>query len=217
MFLFFAQAAMIRDSIDIPTEAPIMVLPGAVLFPNSILPLHIFEPRYRAMLEWALERDRMFCVALMKPGISDAKTEDQFFHTAGIGLISASVTQPDGTSNLMLQGIARVRFEGFQQLAPFRIARILPLPSIASEPRASTALADALREQCAAIRLNDSPMPDSFSEMLGKVTDPEALADAIAQSLVSDAMERQALLEEQDITVRLRRLSEFVRDQFPAE
>ena len=137
-----------------------MVLPGAVLFPDGILPLRIFEPRYRAMLEYALDHDRMFCVALMKPRITEAMTEDQFFHTAGIGLISASVTQADGTSNLMLQGLARVRLAGFVQLSPFRIARVRPLSPVTNDLQETAALAQDLREQCSNIRINGSPLPD---------------------------------------------------------
>ena len=207
---------MTQVPITIPSEAPVMVLPGAVLLPKGVLPLRIFEPRYRAMLEWALEHDRMFCIALMKPGISEAVSEDQFFHTACIGLISASVTQADGTSNLMLQGLARVRFDGFVQLEPFRIARIKLLSPAAGDPAEAATLADALRKHCSIIRVNGSPLPDSFTEMLGTITDPDALADAAGHSLISNASERQGLLEEPDATARLRTIVRLLREQFPA-
>lgn len=205
---------MIRNSLAIPTEAPVMILPGAVLFPYSLLPLRIFEPRYRAMLQWALEHDRMFCVAQMKPGVTDAETDDDFFHVAGIGLISASVTQPDGTSNLMLQGLERVRFHGFRQSAPFRIAEIEPLPAIVSEPEKTATLTSTIRKQCSAIRVKDTPLPESFSEALGRITEADVFADTVAQSLVTDTTARQALLEEEDATARLRKLSRLLREQF---
>jgi Lon protease-like protein len=189
---------MTQTPVTIPAEAPVMVLPGAVLFPNGVLPLRIFEPRYRAMLEFALEHDRMFCIGLMKPGITEAVTEDQFFHTAGIGLISASVTQADGTSNLMLHGLARVRFLGFPQLAPFRIARIKPLSPANGDSDEASALAQDVRRQCSILRVNGSPLPDSFQEMLKGMTDSDSLADAVAHALIGDAFERQGVLEEQD-------------------
>ena len=203
-------------TITLPEEAPVMVLPGAVLFPNSVLPLRIFEPRYRAMLQWALEHDRMFCVALMKPGVDEAKTEDQFFHTAGIGLISASVTQADGTSNLMLQGLARVRFTGFSQRAPFRIAKIEPLPTITRDPAKAASLAAALRKQCAALRINGAPLPETFAGIIAQITDPDALASTVASSLLNDPMQRQSLLEEADTATRLRELARILGEEFPA-
>ena len=207
---------MMQTPVAIPSEAPVMILPGAVLLPNGILPLRIFEPRYRAMLEWALEHDRMFCIALMKPGISESVTEDQFFHTAGIGLISASVTQSDGTSNLMLHGLTRVRFVGFPQLKPFRIAQIEEVPSVTGDAAEADALVHDLREQCSIIRVNGSPLPDSFQEMLGKITDPAVLADTVAHSLIGNASDRQGLIEEADATARLRTILRLLREQFPA-
>ncbi len=206
---------MTPTAITLPPEAPIMVLPGAVLFPNTVLPLRIFEPRYRAMLQWALEHDRMFCVAMMKPGITEAETEDQFFHTAGIGLVSASVTQADGTSNLMLHGLARVRFTGFSQRTPFRIATIEAVPGIAAVPSQAGPLVEKLRGQCGAIRVDGSRLPATFTEALDQIEDPAFFADTIANSLVSDAMERQRLLEQQDTVVRLGELTRILGKEFP--
>src|SRR5438094_7110728 len=100
-----------------------MVLPNASLLPNTLLPLHIFEERYRQMLAHSLERHRMFCVALMKPGVSEAHSADDFFRVGGLGLVRASVSSPDQTSNLILQGLGRVEFTDFVQEEPFRIAR----------------------------------------------------------------------------------------------
>jgi len=192
-----------------------MVLPGLALFPNGIVPLRIFEPRYRAMLEWALGHDRMFCIALLKPGIAEAVTEDQFFHTAGVGLVSASVTQPDGTSKLMLQGLARVRFTGFSQLQPFRIAKLRTISPIAGDSEEAAALAGEVRDLCTGLADRRVSLPESFVGMLGRITDPEDLADAVAHSLISDPFDRQALLEERDPAARLRTILRLLRGQFP--
>src|SRR4051812_6775067 len=117
------------QSITLPDEVPVMPLPGALLFPHALLPLHIFEPRYRQMLEHALREHRMFSVALLKPQRNQWNSIDDFFHVAGVGLIRACVGRGDGTSDLILQGLARVRFTGFQQSTPFPVARIEPVDS----------------------------------------------------------------------------------------
>lgn len=206
---------MTTTAITLPSEAPIMVLPRAVLFPNAVLPLRIFEPRYRAMLEWVLEHDRMFCVAMMKPGIIEAETEDQFFHTAGIGLVAASVTQADGTSNLMLHGLARVRFTCFSQRIPFRIASVEKVTGIEAEPSQAAPLMEKLREQCGAIRVDGGSLPASFTDALDKIEDPGFLADTIASSLVNDAMQRQRLLEQENPEARLLELTQILDREFP--
>src|ERR671913_75814 len=101
-----------------------MVLPNATLFPHALLPLTIFEPRYCEMLTWALEHHRMFCVALMKRGVTEAQSAEDFHHVAGLDLIRACVSHDDGTSHLILQGIARVEFTEFVRGHSFRMARL---------------------------------------------------------------------------------------------
>src|SRR2546421_8534262 len=91
----------------LPRETPVMTLPNATLFPQALLPLYIFEPRYRKMLADALHSDRMFAVAMQKPG-SSRETPSP---VAGLGVIRVSVRHKDDTSHLILQGIARVELE----------------------------------------------------------------------------------------------------------
>src|SRR6187551_3884353 len=122
-------------SITLPEQLPVMPLPGAMLFPHALLPLYIFEPRYRKMLEHALGEHRMFCVALIKPSCPDWHAPEDFFHRATAGLIRACVGRSDGTSNLILQGLQRVRFARFLQAKPFPLAEI---ESLESEPAESS-------------------------------------------------------------------------------
>src|SRR5207248_2676375 len=118
------------DEITIlPEQAAVMPLPGALLFPHALLPLYIFEPRYREMLDHALNHHRIFSVALVKPDRTEWQSPADFFHIAGVGLIRACVGRGDGTSNLILQGLERVRFTSFAQAAPFPIATIETLES----------------------------------------------------------------------------------------
>src|SRR2546422_6295726 len=109
----YRERNIMSSSVALPKKLPVMPLPGAVLFPHALLPLYIFEPRYRQMLKHALTHHRMFCVALIKPHCAEWQSAADFFHTAGVGLIRACVEREDGTSNLILQGLERVRFTGF--------------------------------------------------------------------------------------------------------
>src|ERR1035437_1008900 len=81
----------------IPREVPVMTLPNATLFPQALLPLYIFEPRYRQMLADALDSNRMFSVAMQKQGTSRETPSP----VAGLGLIRVSVGHRDGTSHLV--------------------------------------------------------------------------------------------------------------------
>src|SRR2546422_5170080 len=87
----------------IPLEVPVMTLPNATLFPQALLPLYVFEPRYRQMLADALHSNRMFSVAMQRPG-SRRETPSP---VAGLGVIRDSVGHRDGTPPLILQGRGR--------------------------------------------------------------------------------------------------------------
>src|SRR4029077_5400966 len=112
------------SSVILPKQLPVMPLPGAVLFPHARFPFYILAPRYRQMLQHALRHHRMFCVTLIKPSCPDWHAPEDFFQLATVGLIRACVGRGDGTSNLILQGLQRVRFASFEQEAPFPIAKV---------------------------------------------------------------------------------------------
>src|SRR2546427_13246266 len=137
---------MKNGSVTLPDQIPVMPLASAVLFPHALLPLYIFETRYREMLEHALQRDRMFSVTLIKPSCPEWRAPEDFFHFATIGLIRACVDRGDGTSNLVLQGLHRVRFASFQQETPFPIARLDIVESTKTATVESEAVGEKLLE-----------------------------------------------------------------------
>ncbi|MDR3401614.1 MAG: LON peptidase substrate-binding domain-containing protein [Chthoniobacter sp.] len=200
-----------QQRLNLPAHAPIMVLPEAHLFPNSLLPLYIFEPRYREMLSWSLQQDRMFCIAPMKPGISEARTVDDFHHIVGLGLVRACVGCEDGTSNLILQGLARMRIVGFLQDAPFRIAELRELASTPASPEDSEQLTARLLEVAENFLVGEAKLPAQLERQLEQIDDPSVLADVIAHACVRDAEERQAIFEELDVSKRVKRLLQYLR------
>ncbi|MEA3211905.1 MAG: ATP-dependent Lon protease [Chthoniobacter sp.] len=183
-----------------------MVLPGTLLFPNSLLPLHIFEPRYRTMLECALETNRMFCIALVRPGLADWSAPADFFHVAGLGLVRACVGREDGTSDLILQGLTRVEFIGFPQETPFIVADIRELPSTPAANFEADDLTAKLLGFCAQLRANGMDVPESLDEQLARIDNPDMLADIVAHTFLRDPFRRQEVFEELRVGERLRLL-----------
>ncbi len=192
--------------LNLPAHAPVMVLPGVSLFPHSLMPLYIFEPRYREMLAWSLEQQRMFCVALLKPGVTEARTPDDFHHTIGLGLVRACVAREDGTSHLMLQGLARVRLTGFVQDTPFRIAEIRELPSQPPEAHEAELLTAKLLGVCAQLRETGLQVPEALDKQLAQIEDAAVLGDVIAHTFLREPRHRQDVLEELRVGERLRLL-----------
>jgi ATP-dependent Lon protease len=210
-----------------------MTLPQATLFPQALLPLYIFEPRYRQMLADALNSHRMFSVAMQKPGT----TRESPFPVAGLGLIRVSVSHRDGTSHLILQGLARVELEDTVQRRPYRIHRIRPLPTPPCDSVMIDALVAKVRELLqermdlglsfpfpvmSAGKSQSHPASSSISpkeiiHFLDSITSPEQVVDLVSCAVLSDAAERQEILETVDVAVRLRRLIHFLLAEIQAK
>src|SRR6184192_1294836 len=197
----------------LPEQAAVMPLPGAVLFPHALLPLYIFELRYREMLAHALAHERMFCVALLRPESAQWKSEDDFFDVGTIGLIRACVGRGDGTSNLILQGLQRVRFAGFEQEAPFPIARIDIVESRDATTVETEALGAKVLELYNSLKQDGRRLPGKVGRYLAELRDLEMLADLMASTFVNDPLRRQRVLEERSLNQRLRFLIRYLRDE----
>ena len=200
---------------EIPPALPVMVLPGVTLFPNALLPLHIFEPRYRAMLEEALGAGRMLAVAMPRD-----QEEIEVEAVAGAGLVRACIRNADGTSNLILQGVSRVRFTGWKQKEPYRIARIETLTSFSDEskdPGIMTAQVTRLHALCARFKEQGMELPAQFEAYLNQISDIGVITDLVSSTLVANSNVRQELLEEREIPKRLERLLVALHSQLGPE
>jgi Lon protease-like protein len=201
------------SSVTLPEQLPVMPLPGAVLFPHALMPLYIFEPRYRKMLEHALQQNRMFCVALIKPSCPDWHAREDFFHRATAGLIRACVERSDGTSNLILQGLQRVRFTSFEQEEPFPIAAIDVIESRDPTTVETEALGAKVVELYGSLKHDRRQLPAKLDRYLSELRDLEMLADLMGSTFVNDPLRRQSLLEEGSLNQRLRFLISYLRDE----
>jgi Lon protease-like protein len=217
----------------LPREVPVMTLPNATLFPQALLPLYIFEPRYRQMLADALHSTRMFSVAMQKPG----STRETPSSVAGLGLIRVSVGHRDGTSHLILQGLARVELEEAVRYRPYRIQRVRPLQTPPCDNVTVDALVAKMRELLAErielglpfpfpVMAPDKaekgapPPPVAAKEVLqylDSITDPEQAADLVSCAVLPGAADRQAILEAVNVEARLRRLIHFLLAEIRAK
>ena len=191
------------EDFKFPETIPVMVLGGATLFPHGYMPLFIFEPRYREMLTYSLERDRMFCIGHARAGIDTETSFDPVHRITTVGLVRACVTHPDGTSHLMLSGIQRAEITGWEQHAPFRVANIIPCPCYLSDPAAASELAQELVDLSGQLCGSGRPVSDQLREHLKAVKDPTAIGDVVGQSFLNHPDERQRLLEMNCVNDRL--------------
>lgn len=187
-----------------------MALSGITLFPNALLPLYIFEPRYRRMLAGVLAGDRIFAVGMVRPDTG----EESIFPVAGAGLVRACVEQPDGTSQLILQGLARVRFDEFAQTDPYLIGRTGVFTTVRDDEIACVSLGRELQQICSGLISRGIELPETFTKAIGDLDDPAMLGDLIAQHLVRDPLASQKILSEPRLAERLRQLVATLRQEW---
>ncbi|HNP61634.1 MAG TPA: LON peptidase substrate-binding domain-containing protein, partial [Nitrospirales bacterium] len=115
------------DTFPIPDIVPIFPLPTTVFFPETYLPLHIFEPRYREMVRQTSAQGDCIGMALLKEGWEDEYEESPPIYPIGcVGRIISSHKLPDGRFNIVLQGLQRCTFEEQEVSTPYRQAQIIP-------------------------------------------------------------------------------------------
>lgn len=199
--------------ITIPHEVAVMTLPNLTFFPQALLPLHIFEPRYRKMLSDALSSHRLFAVA----GLDVAKAANAFepaYRIATLGIVRACQGQDDGTSNLLLQGLTRVEFTEILGEEPYRRVRIRAL---ASEQGGSEEENTRLRTQVSRLlalrqRLRGEDA-GNLQKFLGSIDDPDTFADLAAFNLCDSVRMKQRLLETLDVRKRLGLLKTWAKNE----
>lgn len=176
---------------------PIFPLPGAVLFPRAILPLHIFEPRYRQLLADVMAGHRCMAIAFTLGGGDSPSIAP----VAGAGIVVRYEPMSDGRSNILLHGRARVLLEELPFEPPYRRARARILHdrdrSVAEVQR--TALLSAATAFVHEARRHDVTVDFELPEG----ADASASADLCAHHLLLDATARQRVLEELDVGARV--------------
>lgn len=190
-------------------DVPVFPLPKLVMFPGTLLPLHIFEPRYRDMLRDCLAtEDKLLAVTQLRPGWeSDYNRNPAIYEVAGVGAIEEHRHNPDGTYDVVLRAFARVRLEEqLPQALRYRQATATVLRERTPEPVNHDELSAVLSLASNITSLVRRALP-GFELQTTSDDGPGLLSDRIADQFVLDPQARQDLLETLDVGVRLRTLT----------
>jgi Lon protease-like protein len=195
--------------LHLPSELPVMTLADAVFFPRTIFPLRIFEPRYRAMLRDVLASHRMFGVVNLQSDGGPLLAKDEppcSFATAGI--IHSCHGNPDGTSELLLHGVVRIRILRIVREKPYRVVEVVPVESEPGAPEPDLVLERCQLLSNLATRASlGCSYPEDISSYLESVHDYGLLADIASHLFCHDATIKQKLLETLSVHARLQRLN----------
>ncbi len=180
---------------------PLFPLATVVFFPNTLLPLHVFEPRYRQMIKDIIDGERFIGMVLLKPGWEKSyEGNPEIYSVVGMGRIVNSEPLDDGRFNIVLYGLKRVKIIDIVKDIPYRLARVEILEDVHGTNE------NVYRERIVELILK-------WNGIIGKEHEShlinidtrlplENLIDAIASTSVSNVFEKQELLEEINVQKR---------------
>jgi ATP-dependent Lon protease len=195
------------------SAVPLFPLPSVVLFPRAVLPLHIFEDRYRAMTADALDSDRLIAMALLKPG-----WEKSYYGRPAIepvvcvGRIVSHEKLSDGKYNFLLEGVARARI--VQELAIELAYRVAELTKIEQVPASESSLQEQRRQLIELFTkspLARTGVGQQFGQMFAKGWPTPEICDLAAFTFLDDIVMKQSLLAEPDVRGRVDQVVESLQ------
>jgi Lon protease-like protein len=190
-------------------RVPIFPLPEVVFFPETVLPLHVFEPRYRQMVADCLAADGWMAVVMLRAGWEkDYQGRPPVETIAGVGEIIQAEMLADGRYNVLLHGRSRIRIlaEESPDGRLYRVVRAERLEEAGpkADDRTFGARLQELRAAHARLLI---ALGQSHPDVVGRLTvagaTPGAAIDRIVSAVVPDAEVRQRLLEAVDVSDRL--------------
>ncbi|GJL56951.1 MAG: ATP-dependent protease [Nitrospirales bacterium] len=199
------------ETFAVPEIIPFFPLPNVVFFPHTYLPLHIFEPRYRAMIEDTVAKGDCIGMALLKDGWETQYYQAPPIHDLGcVGRIVSAQKLSDGRFNIVLKGLCRARYDELSVEAPYRQAKLHVFPdtqeSLDLDSRTRTKLVEM------AVSYLDLKKAKDLSELLTSedLTDG-VLVNSLSAGLDLTPLEKQFLLEAEQLFQRARRLTDLLK------
>ena len=199
------------ETLNLPERliVPVFPLPNAILFPGARLPLYIFEPRYKRMIDDTLSQHRYLTVALM----TEKDNEKTRAAISGLGQITEIERLPKNEKNILVIGLRRVKVIREVSSEPYISAEVMPLVETVPESSTHERLFASLREAVKAWLFRMRTGNVRYLKELGDVKTLGELCDFFGAYLLDDFATRQSLLEELDIARRAEFIIELVDTQ----
>lgn len=184
---------------------PLFPLSTVVFFPNTLLPLHVFEPRYKQMVSDVINSEKIIGMALFKPGWqSNYYGNPDVFDVVGMGRIVSSETFTDGRINIVLYGLKRVRIVDIVKDEPYRLAKV----NIMENTRGADEEIYRARIEELITKWNFTLDEDQKSHRINvnAKLPLDSLTDALGTLIFSNTFDKQMLLEEQSTEKRAQKI-----------
>ena len=202
--------AAIRASESLPEAMPVLPLRDTVAYPDTLAPLGVGQERSIKLVDDVLAGNRMLVMVASKDPEEDTPGPEQLYEVGVVGVVTRMLKVPDGTIRVLVQGSQRVRLGPYIAESPYLVARITEMPDRVDPSPELEALTRNVQRTFSDIIEQIPYLPEELQMAVTNVDDPSALSHLIAGALRISTEEKQSLLEEVDVTKRLRMLSEIL-------
>ncbi|NSW88348.1 LON peptidase substrate-binding domain-containing protein [bacterium] len=207
LFLDFDEDKIINT---IPERLPLFPLDNVVFFPNTILPLHIFEERYKQMIIDSSNSHNLICMTLLNPELGD-DDQQTLSNTGCIGRIINNEEADDGKKNIILYGLRRIEITKLFYDKPYREAKIKIIET--SPTNNSEAFKKRIIELINKWNLLLDGYTDDYKIKIENSYTLSKITDTLSSSMVSKALDRQILLEELDEGIRAEKIIDVLESR----
>ena len=203
-------AVLERAGQPLPAALPILPVRDIVAYPETLTPLAVGTDRSIKLVNDVLSGERMLVLVASRDSELEEPGPDDVYDVGVAGVVARMLKVPDGTIRILVQATERVRIGDYITEEPYLVARIEAAPDVSTPSRELEALARNVQRTFAEIVEQIPYLPEELQLAVANIDDPAALTHLIAGSLRISTPEKQSLLEEVDVTQRLRRLSEVL-------
>ena len=198
------------EPLSLPDRLPVLPLRDSVTFPDTLTPLAVGQERSVQLVNDVLGGDRMLVMVAGRDPEVEEPRPDQLFGVGVVGTVARMMRVPDGTLRILVQGGQRVRLTGFETEQPYLVAGVQEAPDVVREGPELTALTRNVQATFTSIIAQVPYLPEELQLAVANLEDPSALSHLIAGSLRIKTAEKQELLEQVDVSARLRQLAEIL-------
>ncbi|MBN1942808.1 MAG: endopeptidase La [Phycisphaerae bacterium] len=202
-----------KDAFDLPDELPVLAVRNQVTFPGTIVPLSIRREKSRRLLAALLPDQKIIATLCQKDPENDDPAPQELYQVGTAMMVLKLLRMEDDSLNLIVQGLSRIRTTEWLATEPYLRARIEPVHEFVAQDQETEALMVNVRAMARRVIELSPNVPDEALVVLNNIKPPGALADFLASNLEMELDHRQVLLEETDVTRRLRTISEDLQQQ----
>ena len=208
-----AEAAGGTDNVVVPDALPVLPLRDAVVLPLTMVPLAVGQPRSVRLVDDVMRGNRLVALVAQPDAKVEATALGDLYRVGTVGMIHQLMRAPDGSVRLMVQGVERIRLLDLVGTEPYLVARV----EVSREPTVAGTETDALRlavvDVFRRVVAASPELPDELAAAAESLAEPLRLAYFVATVVPLDQAARQALLELDPVSAKLRRLVDLLQKE----